>query len=418
MGEPGGLLMSFMLLMLLMSGVVIYALLSMYLKLKKKRTEREDTSQVGFVVDTFHELVAKLKEKETELEDMRRLAEDRADTIEDYNENILQSVPSGVVSMDGEWKIVKANAAAESILGAGIAELSGRDGRDALGRLMEGVSDARGERITRGECDYETPSGKRLRLGFSLTPLKDASGTEIGHLMVFTDLTELRALETQAALRQRLSSLGEMAAGIAHELRNSMGAISGYIRLLRKKSNPDAMETVEKVSSEVGVMDRIVSDFLAFARPGEPSLSRVDLGPLVDECVDALRPEDGKVDMSAKSDGQVTALVDEVLMRQSIKNLIQNALHATPAGGSVTATLSEEGGSAVIRVSDTGHGIGPSIRDRIFDPFYTTKDKGTGLGLAIVHRCVTSLGGTVDVESSHEGTTFTLTLPLAPEKKA
>ncbi|MCK4912056.1 MAG: HAMP domain-containing histidine kinase, partial [Thermodesulfovibrionales bacterium] len=206
-------------------------------------------------------------------------------------------------------------------------------------------------------------------------------------------------------------SLGEMAAGIAHELRNSMGAISGYMRLLEKRSDPESAGTLHKVSAEVAVMDRIVSDFLSFARPGESKLDDLDLVFLARECVEAFVPEDGpvKVEVAVEAPEDVRVRADEVLLRQMFANLIQNALHATSDGGKVTIAVSSEGEKAVLRISDTGHGMDPAIIDRIFDPFFTTKDKGTGLGLAIVHRIVTSLGGTVDVASSPDGTTFTLT---------
>ena len=414
MGEFSGLIMLFAFLLLLVVGVLVYSFLSMYLKLKKIAAEREDKGSVGFVVDTFHGLVAQLKDKERELEALRQAAETRADITEEYNENILQSVPSGVISMDADWKVVKVNAAAGHLLGLDHEGLTGRDGREVLPEIISRPAPAAPlpERVMRGECVYSTSSGKRLWLGYSLTPLKDAGGQEIGHILVFTDLTELRALEAQSALRARLSSLGEMAAGIAHELRNSMGAIAGYMRLLKNKAGPDAGDTLDKVTAEVGVMDRIVGDFLSFARPGEPRLEDVDLSELARECALAFTPEDGSVEVVANSTETVTVRADEVFLRQALSNLIQNAVHASKEGSKVFVDVALVGSKAVLKVSDTGHGMDPAIKDRIFDPFFTTKDQGTGLGLAIVHRSVTSLGGTVQVESSDKGTTFTLTLPV------
>ncbi len=159
-------------------------------------------------------------------------------------------------------------------------------------------------------------------------------------------------------------------------------------------------------------MDRIVGDFLSFARPGEPRLEDVDLSELARECALAFTPEDGSVEVVANSTETVTVRADEVFLRQALSNLIQNAVHASKEGSKVFVDVALVGSKAVLKVSDTGHGMDPAIKDRIFDPFFTTKDQGTGLGLAIVHRSVTSLGGTVQVESSDKGTTFTLTLPV------
>jgi PAS domain S-box-containing protein len=233
---------------------------------RRRKSPGEDTSEMGFVVSTFHELVAKLKDKERELQSLRQQAEERAGTVETYNENILQSVPSGVISMDESWKIVKANAAAERILGLETGTAQGRDFRDIFPDEKMHKPDRR------GESQYIASSGRRLWLGYSLSPLYDAAGASIGQLFVFTDLTGFKALEEQAELRQRLSSLGEMSAGIAHELKNSMGVIAGYMKLLEKKADDSVKITVDAVSSEVEVMDRIITDFQGFTRSRELSI--------------------------------------------------------------------------------------------------------------------------------------------------
>lgn len=393
---------------------VVFVLLALmavaaYLRGKKKSVAARPASEVGFVVDTFHELVSALKEKEKELEALRRQAEERAGKAEDYNENILQSVPSGVISLDGAWRVVKVNSSAERILERRAGEIMGRDCRELLGGLGE-------EPVERGEMQYMTGSGKRIWLGFSLTPLMDAGGRTIGRLLVFTDLTELKALESQAELRQRLSSLGEMAAGIAHELRNPMGVISGYVRLLSKKVDPSLSQTVEAITKEVSVMDRIVADFLSFARPRELSYAEVDLAALLKLCIDNVTagPYDQRQPQVAlESEGPVRIKGDEVLLRQAFTNLLQNALEATGPEGRVSVGVAlREGRQAVVTVSDTGHGIAEGIRDKVFLPFYTTKEKGTGLGLAIVHRIITSHGGSIDLESTAQGTTFRIMLPI------
>src|SRR4030043_1759177 len=192
--------------------------------LGEKKKMSKDTSQVGFVVDTFHELVTKLKDNERELEVLRQKAEDRAITIEGYNENILQSVPSGVMSFDEGMRIMKVNLAAEKILEVKGEMIVGRYHTDVLNKPITDLLNDR-KVIERGEISYITPSGKKIWLGLPLSPLKDSAGRTIGQILIFTDLTQLKAFESQMELRARLSSLGELSAGIAHELRNPLGVI-------------------------------------------------------------------------------------------------------------------------------------------------------------------------------------------------
>ncbi len=371
---------------------------------RRKRAPVEETSKMGFVVDTFHQLVATLKEKEKELQALRARAEERAGTIETYNENILQSVPSGVISMDSLWKVVKANAAAGRILGLSTEDMKSRDFREIFPTEKMRLPDRR------GEAQHTTSSGKRLWLGYSLSPLLDSGGAAIGQLFVFTDLTSLKALEDQAELRHRLSSLGEMSAGIAHELKNSMAVISGYTRLLSRQAETSLKETVDSINSEVSVMDRIITDFQGFTRPRELNLSDVSLRPLVEAASQGVLAGRPEVRFSLDVPADLSVEGDEVLLRQALANLIQNAADAMPEGGSLWVAARESDGTVTVTVSDTGHGIGEDVREKIFLPFYTTKEKGTGLGLAIVHRTVVEHSGEIAIESGDGGTTVRIKL--------
>lgn len=402
-----------MFLGLMLGALIVYGFVKMAVSLSKAR-QTKPPSQVSFVVDTFHGLVAQLKEKETELVKLRKLAEERAGRMEDYNEYILQSVPSGVISMDEAYRVVKANASAERILSINAASAIGRDAHEIVPDIFACFKDtAEGglPTLSRAECQYTTPSGRRLWLAFNLTPLLDAEGRNIGGLLVFTDLTELKALEAQSAIRQRLASLGEMAAGIAHELRNPMGVISGYVQMLSKRADESASSTVQAISDEVAVMNRIITDFLSFARPPKPDLTEVELSSIIRDCVKkagSLGAHEFQVVIP-----ELKLRADEVMMRQVFTNLIQNAIEAMPDGGRLSISAEIVAGYAIIKVSDTGHGIEQGLADRIFNPFFTTKEKGTGLGLALVHRIVTAHGGTIGMRTSERGTEFAIRLPVA-----
>ncbi len=401
----------------LIAGIVLLFLLRIFIRSYrlKKIPEQKDVSQVGFVVDTFHELVAQLKEKERELEILREIAEDRAITIEGYNENILQSVPSGVISFDVEMRITKVNQAAEKILEIGGESAIGRHQTDVLNKpITDFLKDKK--LIERGETGYTTPSGKRIWLGLTLSPLKDREGSVIGQILVFTDLTHLKAIESQMELRNRLSSLGEISAGIAHEMRNPLAVISGYTKILSKKADKSLKPTVDAISKEIVVMDRIISDFLSFAKPADLNIADIDLKTLIENCAVAAAGERKDLSIKLNIDGLPPMRGDEVLIRQAFSNLMHNSAEAMPQGGNLTITASSHTGPSRgfldISVSDTGHGISDNIKDKIFLPFFTTKERGTGLGLAIVHKIVVSHGGSISVDSSEKGTTFSIRFPL------
>jgi signal transduction histidine kinase len=255
-------------------------------------------------------------------------------------------------------------------------------------------------------------------LGFTLSPLKDRRDMTIGQILVFTDLTHLKAFEAQMELRAKLSSLGEISAGIAHELRNPMGVIAGYIKLLTKKADNSLKLTVDAISKEVVVMDRIISDFLSFTRPVELTISDIDLKAIIENCTTTIINKRIDIKLRLDMNGLPVIKGDEVLLRQAFTNLIQNAVEAMPQGGELTVKASPSAGSSGdfldVSISDTGHGITENIKEKIFIPFFTTKESGTGLGLAIVHNIVVAHGGNISVDSSDKGTTFRIRFPQNP----
>ncbi|MGC2062072.1 MAG: ATP-binding protein [Thermodesulfovibrionales bacterium] len=399
-----------------LSFIVLILILAYILRavfsLREKKAEEKDkaVTEVGFVVDTFHDVVSKLKEKERELEILRKTAEERASEIEIYNEDILQSVPSGVVSFDQKLCITRMNAAAEKILDCREGEIAGKGYEEVFSSPIREIIASR-QTIGRTDTGYTTKSGKRIWLGLNMSPLKDSSGTVIGQILVFTDLTELKAFQSQMELRERLSNLGEMSAGIAHELRNPLAVISGYTKILSKKIEPSLLPAVEAISKEISVMDRIITDFLAFAKPTELVFTDVDLCALLETCIGALESGAKGIVIIKNLGAYLRIRADEVLLRQAINNLLQNAIEAMPDGGTLKVSVSSRPDSAVITVSDSGHSIPAELQAKIFLPFFTTKERGTGLGLSIVHKVVVSHGGTIRIDSGDGGTTFSVTLP-------
>ncbi|MDA8171894.1 MAG: ATP-binding protein [Nitrospiraceae bacterium] len=399
----------------------------------KGRAAPKKTSEVGFVVDTFQDLVTKLKDNERELVALRTRAEDRASLIENLSENILESVPSGVISFNEDLEITMVNSAAERIMGFKRREAVGKQHDNVLkGQIARFIEQKK--TVERQELSYPLTPGRQLWLGFSITPLHDANGQRLGLILVFTDLTELKVLERQAELRRRLSSLGEMAAGLAHELRNSMAVIAGYAKMLAKipgdqpqgdQSRGDQSPEVNSreagaaraIGKEVAAMNSIIDGFLSFANPVKPALDAVtgkDLLGLLKTCMSAALAGDTRIAASLSSgDGEFTMQADEILLKQAFMNLIQNAVQAMPEGGELDVRAEKKGAECLICISDTGPGIPEEMRQKIFLPFYTTKQSGTGLGLAIVHSIVQSHLGSIGLETSAGGSRFLIRLPLS-----
>ena len=320
-----------------------------------------------------------------------------------------------MVSFDQNLFITRMNAAAERILELREFDVAGK-GHDKVFNSPIRELVAGRQTIKRIDAGYISGSGKRIWLGLNMSPLKDSFGTVIGQILVFTDMTELKAFQSQMELRERLSNLGEMSAGIAHELRNPLGVISGYTKILSKKIEPSLLPAVERISKEVSVMDRIITDFLSFAKPTDLVMSDVDLCALMEGCLSAVGSSAEGVAIVKHLEPLLHIRADEILLRQTFSNLLQNAVEAMPEGGTLAVSIRSNPADIVITVSDTGHSIPRELQDKIFLPFFTTKEKGTGLGLSIVHKVVVSHGGSIRVDSGGAdsgagGTIFTIILP-------
>lgn len=287
---------------------------------------------------------------------------------------------------------------------------------------------ARGIVISRREFELDRKGQGRIWVGVSTSLLHDREGEIIGVTFVFTDLTEIKHLQEQVELRRRLTVLGEMSAGIAHEFRNFMGTIMGFAKLIAKRldSNDPGQNMVQAITRELQAMDRLIEQLLSFGRHIELNLRPVDLEPFLhkqilhalDQATDHPRPQ---LNLEISS-GIPQVVLDEVLMRQAITNLLQNALEAMPQGGELRVRvellkreISAQGTvrEVLLEIADTGQGIPAEKLDKIFLPFFTTKQKGTGMGLALVHKIVLSHNGRIQVDSTEgRGSTFRIYLPL------
>ncbi len=387
--------------------------------------------RTGVVIDAFRDVVNRLRENEHELVRLRSEAEARTQEIESYNENILRSVASGVITFNEDSVVTTFNEAAGRILRIQRETAIGKTCADVFGphSKVRGLLDRahhHGEIITREQFKLELPDGRRIWLGVSTSLLKDSAGRLIGTTFVFTDLTEVKELQAQVELRERMTVLGEMSAGIAHEFRNFMGTILGAAKLAARQipANDPSQESLSAILLVISDMDHLITQFLNFAKQTELDLQSVGveqwLKRVVEQAWAQSATESHHVKISCAADiGHIS--MDEVLMRQALSNLVQNAIEAMPKGGelrigTVVTHSHSRRRELELRISDTGSGIPGDRLEKIFLPFYTTKAKGTGLGLALVHKIILLHNGGIDVESREgEGTTFRVHLPIGEQ---
>jgi nitrogen fixation/metabolism regulation signal transduction histidine kinase len=381
-------------------------------KAPKSRDEAE------FVLETFQSVVAQLQEQRTALEQLSNQASKRADSAERFSERIVASVPSALIAFDGAGHSMVINAPGRALLGS-----DGALGQPVniilnhIPQLAEMVEDCLRSGMLYRREEIETAETLPRRLGATVAPIELSSERgPRGALCLVTDITEVMQLREQVALKKNLESLGEMSAGLAHEFKNAIATLHGYVQLLQSlKLDDDARSTASSLLNEVRNLSDMVTSFLNFARPQPLQLDEVDLAALISDCLVELEPliRERRVQLSRAGDraGDSFAIrADERMLRQALLNIIRNAVEAIPEDETdrrVEVNTSTEPTAAknriLIEVKDTGDGIPTADLQRIFIPFFTTKAKGHGVGLALAHRVITQHGGTLSAANAKDG---------------
>ena len=335
--------------------------------------------------------------------------------LKNLHEKILQSLTSGVITLDLRGSIISINRAGLEIL-----EISGEDKllRNSINSIMP---DVRIEEILskkREEMSYTTPGGRGITLGFSSSVLRDEEGTMKGYIIIFQDLTEVKELEGRLQTSEKMALLGQLSAGLAHEIRNPLSAISGAVEVLSDEVKPteNNLRLIKVVAQEVERLNLLVEDFLLLTMPIQALAAPVDVGLVIKETVESFGKTVRRAGLEIETDLQRGTYVqaDSYRLKQAIWNLLHNAVQAMPNGGKIAIESYLEGDSVGIKISDSGCGIDENILSRIFEPFFTTKNLGTGLGLAIVQKVIESYNGKIEVKTAEgKGTTFLMTLPKA-----
>ena len=374
--------------------------------------------------EQFEYLNVKLEETNKEL---RKSLEEK-DRVSNYLNNILESMSGGILVLDLDGKITLFNQAAEEItgrsqedvLGLGYGEVMGLEGgeeKSALHTLETGTG------LTNQEKDHHRHDGGSISLGFSTSLVRDRQDNVLGVIEAFNDLTEVKRLEAQVRRMHTLAALGEMAATVAHEIRNPLGGIASFANLLERDLDVDdpSRRLVRKITEGVARLNRIVTSLLSYTRPLKLNTHAVNVSDVVEEATAffEIDLERNPVDLSITRSYPETDMVcpiDTEQFQQVILNLLLNATQAMPDGGTialeVTGSEISERKFATLRVSDEGLGIPEDALEKLFTPFFTTKEDGTGLGLATSKKIIEAHGGQIRVDSSpRKGTTFYVDLP-------
>jgi len=396
---------------------------------------RRSQDEGEFVLETFQSVVAQLQKQREVLEELRTEASKRAASAEQFSDRIVASVPSGLIAFDGNGRSIVINAPGRALL-----EVDGGVLGQPVGTLLQNLPQLAqmvqqclqtGTLYRREEIEVVTGDRLPRRLGATVAPINiSPEQNERGALCLLTDITEVTQLREQVALKKNLESLGEMSAGLAHEFKNAIAALQGYVQLLQNLELNDKGRTVAaSLLGEVRNLSEMVTSFLNFARPQPLQLDEVDVNELIAECAAELSKlfAQRRVELVitgtagvSPADSEALIRADERMLRQALLNLIRNAAEAIPESQSdrrvevSSSTESEQGGKewVTVQIKDTGEGIAPGDLQRIFIPFFTTKTSGHGVGLALAHRVITQPGGTLTASNANGGgAVFTVQLP-------
>jgi len=351
------------------------------------------------------------------------------DQLDQLHRSIIESIDTGIVTINLLGQIISFNRAATEITGYSLMDVEGLNIvdifpeyvqlHDKLNRTYD--PDSQKNRV---EMTLINKSDKSIILGCSISVLKDSSGKRIGNILVFQDLTEIKKMERHLEMNRCLAFVGEMAAGLAHEMRNPLASITGSIQLLGQtiKLEDTDKRLMQIIMRGKDQLDSFVRDFLLLARPIPEKRESVNVDEIADEILENIKmahQQAQTIKLTKISSGNNRVYANAGQIRQVIQNLILNAVQAVEENGNIsleirTLKLEDRKDYAEIKVTDDGCGIEEKDIKKVFEPFFTNKEKGTGLGLAIVSRIVDGYGGKIAIESKvNHGTSITVWLPCS-----
>ena len=340
--------------------------------------------------------------------------------IKAFSDNLVENMPIGLVALDDNQRITSLNNAAGSVLKLLPAEVIGENAEKILPaelwQLLKNLNVAKG--VVEKEIDCTVQKGEVIPLEIGATLLNDEDGTFLGYVVLFKDLSEVRSLRKEIARSQRLASVGRLAAGVSHEIRNPLSSIKGFATYFKERyyDVPENQQISNLMIQEVDRLNRVVGQLHEFARPITVSRKSIQIKAFLKDSLKLIERQASEANISIRTD--FDSEIDEILIdsdriNQVLLNLYLNAIESMDNGGSLTVTLAKNSkkNGIEIKISDTGTGITEDDLSHIFDPYFTTKASGTGLGLAIVHNIIEAHGGEITIDSHlGQGTDVTIFL--------
>ncbi len=412
---------------------LVYILLSRFIlapfrKLRKQallagRLGGDVSDDAEELVDEYRRMIADLKQSQEQLVELNEEIRMRADSLEEFNRQLLSSMSSGLISLNTKGDVQSINSAGEGILRVSASNVIGQ-GYAELFRGADSVVESIRNCIETGvdvdyfEAEIRTMNTSTMWLGLSISTVRNAKKEMIGLSVFVNDLSELIQLRQELEKQQRMAALGEMSGGLAHQLRNSLGAISGYIKLIHKRMQKRDIEdkSMPALLQEVNEADDLVGRFLQFARPLQLEVTACDLQELVNEVIESIAVRSEFKNISFHVQGVYDGLLnlDPLLLKQALTNLFENsALAYNGVEGEVGVILTANQSEVCFNIQDHGCGIPESDLQRIFTPFFSSRPSGSGLGLPLADKIIQLHGGHLTVESTMgKGTCFTIKLPL------
>ncbi|MBW2170784.1 MAG: PAS domain S-box protein [Deltaproteobacteria bacterium] len=339
--------------------------------------------------------------------------------LEAVNASIIHSIDSGLLTLSSDGMITTFNRAAEVIAGFDREEVLGESLSNVFPDVIEHIAlsdTSREKQPYRYEMEFKRKDGSVGYLGFSMSSLEEPGGRPVGKLLIFQDLTPFKNMEDHVKRVEKLAAVGEMAAGIAHEIKNPLASMSGSIQLLKTGVDvtPVAKKLMDIVLRETDRLNALANDFLLFARPRSDKTEPVEISLAIGDTLELFR-EDGvlenRITVIPDLAAEAWTEMDSEHARQIFWNLLLNAAEAIDGTGTIHVSSMVEEDMVQVVIRDDGCGMSDETISKIFDPFYTSKTHGTGLGLSIVYRLLESYNGQLDVQSRQgQGTTLTVYL--------
>ncbi len=360
----------------------------------------------SFLVEQLREADSRIEAQRVNIRELRNLYE-----------NIISSLENGLITVDPQHQITFANEYSARWVGVDSEAMTGQPVSAFFPDLWPILSNPDKLGRSHTETTIRAQDERIRHFRWTVNPLRDSDDQLLGRVLLFWDITELKEMESRMERADRMATIGRLAANIAHEIRNPLASMSGSIQLLSSLMHLDGDERrlMDIVMREAEHLNRWITEFLSFSRPVDPSPEPLDLALLCRELVELAEHDNrgGNLQLTLITHGDTNLRADAKTLRQILWNLLNNALDASSAGGTVTVELDGTQPSVVtIAVQDEGEGIPEENRERIFDPFFSTKEMGTGLGLATVQRNVELHGGRIKLQSSPgNGARFEVLLP-------